>query len=150
KYRKSVEDYFSGKVETMLAKVLGPGNAVVRVSAEIDTDASTRVEERYDPESQVVRNETNTEDTTITTESGGDTAASAAVGVTSNVPQNSGNNALAKSGGKNSDQTRKTKTNTYEINRITTNSTKTPGAVTRVSAAVFVASKAQPRTAQEL
>ncbi|MGH7938418.1 MAG: flagellar basal-body MS-ring/collar protein FliF [Chthoniobacterales bacterium] len=44
KYRKGVEDYFSNKVESMLAKVLGSGNAVVRVSADIDTDSTTRTQ----------------------------------------------------------------------------------------------------------
>ena len=62
KYRKSVEDYFSNKVETMLGKVLGSGNAVVRVSAEIDADSTTKTQEVFDPESQVVRNEQSTED----------------------------------------------------------------------------------------
>lgn len=150
KYRKSVEDYFSGKVETMLAKVLGPGNAVVRVSAEIDNDSATTTSERYDPDGQVVRNETNTEDTTTTTEAGGDAAANQPVGVSSNTPSNNSLNALNKSGGKNSEQSRKSKTNTYEINRTTVNSTKNPGGITHVTAAVFVASKAQPRKPEEI
>jgi flagellar M-ring protein FliF len=39
----------------MLSAVIGPGNAVVRVSAEIETEATTLTEERFDPEGQVVR-----------------------------------------------------------------------------------------------
>ncbi len=144
KYRKSVEDYFSGKVETMLAKVLGPGNAVVRVSAEIDANSSTTVEEKYDPEGQVIRTETSTEDTTNTKETEG----TGPVGVAANIPNNSPDQ--AKANGKNSEQVRKNKTNSYEINRTTTNSVKNPGGIARVSAAVFVAAKAQPRTPQEL
>ena len=35
--RRNVEDYFANKVDTMLVKVLGPGNSVVRVSAELET-----------------------------------------------------------------------------------------------------------------
>ena len=38
RYRQQVEDYLAKKVETMLATVIGPGNAVVRVSAEIETE----------------------------------------------------------------------------------------------------------------
>ena len=66
KLRKSVEDYFATKVETMLAKVLGPGSAVVRVSADLDVESSTRTEEKFDPDGQVLRTDTSTEDTTTT------------------------------------------------------------------------------------
>lgn len=148
KYRKSVEDYFGGKVESMLAKVLGPGNAVVRVSAEIDSDSSTTVQEKYDPDGQVLRNETSTEDSTTTKETEAGTAPNSPVGVTSNTP--GPQNPDSAKTGKNSEQVRKNKTNSYEINRTTTNSVKNPGGIARVSAAVFVAAKAQPRTPQEL
>ena len=60
RYRQQVEDYLSKKVETMLATVIGPGNAVVRVSAEIETDATTQTSEKYDPDGQVVRSQTQT------------------------------------------------------------------------------------------
>lgn len=147
KYRKSIEDYFSGKVETMLANVLGPGNAVVRVSAEIDTDSSTKTEERYDPDGQVIRSETSTEDTTNTKEN--EAGPAAAVGVTSNVPASNNQDNSGKAG-KNSEQVRKNKTDTYEINRTTTSAVKNPGGITRVSAAVFVAAKSQPRKPEEI
>ena len=68
KYRQSVEDYFARKVETMLAAAVGAGNAVVRVSAEVDTDATTIAEEKFDPEGQVVRSQTNTEDNSASAE----------------------------------------------------------------------------------
>ena len=35
-YRQKMERYFSDKVESMLERVVGAGNAVVRVSTEID------------------------------------------------------------------------------------------------------------------
>ena len=148
KYRKGVEDYFSGKVETMLANVLGPGNAVVRVSVDIDTDSTTKTEEKFDPDGQVIRSETSTQDTTTTTENG-DGAASQPVGVTSNVPA-SNQDATDKSGGKNSTQTRISKTNSYEINHLTTSAVKNPGGITRISAAVFIAAKSQPRKPEEI
>ena len=68
KYRQQTEDYLAGKVETMLAKVLGPGNAVVRVSATINTEASTMMQEKFDPEGQVPRQETSVEDSSSTSE----------------------------------------------------------------------------------
>ncbi len=68
RYRTGLEEYFSHKVESMLSTVLGPGNAVVRVSVDIDNTSSTTVEERYDPDTQVVRNSTTTEDSNISTD----------------------------------------------------------------------------------
>ena len=62
--RRNFEQYLTKKAEGMLEKVLGPGQAVVRVSAEINWDTITRTEEKYDPESQVIRSSTiNDEDT---------------------------------------------------------------------------------------
>ncbi len=146
KLRKSVEDYFAGKVETMLAKVLGPGSAVVRVSADLDIESTTRTEEKYDPDGQVLRTETSTEDNTLTNETDG--AKSLAAGVSANVPGQG--DPAAKGNGKNSEQVRKNKTMNYEINRITTSAVRAPGTVSRVTAAVFVAARAQPRTPAEL
>src|SRR5208282_5894981 len=89
KLRRSVEDYLSTKVETMLAKVVGPGNAVVRVSAELESDSTTKTQETFDPDGQVIRTESTIEDTTSTTETQGDASNPAAtVGISSNVPAN--------------------------------------------------------------
>ena len=153
KLRKNIEDYLSTKVETMLAKVLGPGNAVVRVSAELESDSTTKTQETFDPDGQVLRSETTTEDTTSTTETQGDGsgASTPSVGVSSNIPgSNSGSSALNKSGGKNSEVARKNHTNSYEINKTTVAATRAPGTVTGLSAAVFISAKAQPRKPEEI
>jgi flagellar M-ring protein FliF len=152
RYRQQIEDYFSKKVETMLAQVIGPGNAVVRVSAEIETDSTTLTEEKYDPEGQVVRTQTITEDTTNTTES----KTGGVVGVSANVPDKNTANETAKPTSTN-EQSRKNRTTTYEINRTTTNTVRTPGSVKTLTAAVFIAQRtpgadgqAVKRTAEEL
>ena len=154
KLRKNIEDYLSNKVETMLDKVLGPGNAVVRVSAEIESDATTKTQETFDPDGQVLRMETTTEDTTSTTENdanGGSGSAGPSVGASSNVPTNgSGTTELTKTGGKSSDQSRKQHTDNYEINKTTLNAVRSPGTVTGISAAVFIAAKSDPRKPEEL
>lgn len=147
KLRKGVESYFTQKVETMLAKVLGPGNSVVRVSAELDPETTTRTEEKYDPENQVLRSDTSTEDSTITTES---VENAGGAGASSNVPGAAGAQSGSKPTGKNSEQVRKNKTLNYDINRTTLNSTRAPGGVTRLTASVVVAAKAQARTPAEI
>jgi flagellar M-ring protein FliF len=153
KLKKNVEDYLSTKVQTMLDKVLGPGNAVVRVSAELESDATTKTQETYDPDGQVLRTETTTEDTTSTTESdnGSGSSGAATVGASSNVPANgNGSTELGKTGGKSSEQSRKDHTDNYEINKTTVNAIRSPGSITGVSAAVFIASKSDPRKPEEL
>jgi len=133
--RRNVEDYFANKVDTMLVKVLGPGNSVVRVSAELETEALSKNEERFDPEGQVVRTETTTDDTTTTNES---EAAQAVTGATANAaaPAAGGD---ANGTKKVSDSNKKNKTTQFEINKIITNAVKAPGSVKMLTVAVLVA-----------
>jgi flagellar M-ring protein FliF len=122
----------------MLAQVIGPGNAVVRVSAEIDTEATTSTQEKYDPDGQVVRSQTITEDITNAVEqrnNGG------AVGVSANAPDKPVSDPVARPTST-TEQNRKNRTTTYEINRITTNVIRNPGTVKNLSAAVFIAQRA--------
>ena len=157
RYKQQVEDYLAKKVETMLAQVIGPGNAVVRVSADIDTEATTLTEEKYDPEGQVIRTQTTSDDTSSMTEAH---AAGGAVGVSANVPDKAAANAAASVAKPSSstESNRKNRTTTYEINRTLTNVTRSPGTIKNVTAAVLVAprpapagaSAAQKRTPEEM
>ncbi len=141
RYKQQVEDYLAKKVETMLASVIGPGNAVVRVSAEIETEATTSTQEKYDPDGQVVRSQTITEDVTNSAEQRNNTA----VGISANLPDKAGTTAdAAPKPTSTSEQNRKNRTTTYEINRTTTNVTRNPGTVKNVSAAVFIAQRTAP------
>ena len=139
--RKNVEDYFASKVETMLSRVLGPGKSVVRVSAELESEALTRSEEKFDPDGQVVRNETTTDDTLVTNET---EPGAAPVGATANLNPT---DTTAKNNSKSSDQQKKNKTTTFEINKVVLSSVKAPGSVSRLTAAVVVAP--DPLNAQE-
>jgi flagellar M-ring protein FliF len=155
KLRKSVEDYLSNKVETMLGQVLGPGNAVVRVSAELESDSTTKTQETFDPDGQVLRTEVTTEDTTSTSQSDGEGGTASGpqtgVGVSANIPSNNnGTSALNKTPGKSSEQSRKNHTNSYEINKTTVSAVRAPGTVTGLTAAVFIAAKAEPRKPEEI
>ncbi len=169
RYKQQVEDYLSKKVETMLAQVIGPGNAVVRVSADIETESTTISAEVYDPEGQVVRSQTSTEDVNTSSETRG---GGGAVGVSANVPEKAATaESTANRPVSNSEQNRKNRTTTYEINRTLTNTTRNPGTIKNVTAAVLVAQRQavapaaatppaegapapqpvpQPRTAEEL
>jgi flagellar M-ring protein FliF len=141
RYRQQVEDYFAKKVETMLASVIGPGNAVVRVSAEIDTEATVSTQDKYDPEGQVVRSQTVSEDTNNSSES---RATGGAVGVSANVPEKAGSTTEAAKPVSNSEQKRTNRTTAYEINHVITNVTRNPGTVKSLTAAVFIAPRPAP------
>jgi flagellar M-ring protein FliF len=122
RYRQQVEDYFAKKVESMLVPVLGSNNAIVRVSAEIDSEATTLMQEKYDPEGQVVRSQTVTEDLTNSTEArnGG------IVGTSANTPDKNETAAEPRPTAV-SESNRKNRTTTFEIGRSVTNVTRQPG-----------------------
>jgi flagellar M-ring protein FliF len=135
RFRQQTEEYYAKKVESMLSAVIGPGNAVVRVSADIEMEATTLVSEKYDPEVQVVRTQTQTEDTTNSTEA---RTAGGAAGVSANVPEKSAGTAETARPVSTSEQKRNNRTTSYEINKVVTNVTRNPGTVKSVTAAVFI------------
>jgi len=139
RYKQQVEDYLSKKVESMLSPVLGAGQVVVRVSAEIDNESTTQTQERFDPDGQVVRTQTVTEDTNNSTEAKN----AGAAGVTSNTPGGAAPTEAARPTST-SESSKKTQTTAYEINRTMTNTTRTPGALKGITASVFVAQRFTP------
>lgn len=138
RYREQVEDYFAKKVESMLAVVIGPGNAVVRVSADIDTESTTTNSEKWNPDGAVVRSQTSTDDTNNTTET---RAGGGATGVSANVPEKAQATPEAARPVSQSEQTRKNKTVTYEIDRTTVSTTRSPGTVRTLTASVLIAKR---------
>lgn len=152
RYRKGLEDYFTHKVESMLDTVLGPSNAVVRVSVDVDTSSSTTTQEKFDPDMQVLRSSTVTDDTSASSE----TRNSEDVGVASNTPSGANN---AGSPVNNSQKKRTTKSEQYEIGKSTVNTVHNAGEIRRITAAVFVALKTtgegearvpQPRSPEDI
>ena len=134
KYRKSLEDYYSKKVETMLAKVVGAENVVVRVSVGLDMDMQTLVEEQFDPNTQVARKESTNENQVVSTE----TVQNGTVGENANVLGGNGN-AAEDNVKSNSNETKKQKDTTYEISKRTVETVKNPGGIRNLNAAVFLA-----------
>lgn len=73
--QQTVEAHLTDKGQSMLDRVLGPGNAIVRVSASLDFDRSVSERAYLDPESATVISEEELEETNI----GGTGNASSAV-----------------------------------------------------------------------
>ena len=134
--RRNLEQYLGKKAEGMLERALGPGQAVVRVAAEINWDTITRTEETFDPDSQVARSTTlNDETTTSTTDPNG-----GAAGVASNVA-NADTNGVSFGASNNSQTKKKVTQSQYELSRVMSNTMLAAGGIKRLSAAVFIAQK---------
>jgi flagellar M-ring protein FliF len=137
--RRNFEQYLSKKAEGMLEKVLGPGQAVVRVSADINWDTVTRKEEKFDPDGQVARQ------TTVNDENSTTASASAAAGgppgQAANGAEGDGTNAAPATPLNTSRTTKKVTSNSYEINKSTSEMMIAAGGIKRLSGAVFIAQK---------
>ena len=128
--RRQHEQYLSKQAQSMLDKVLGPGNAVVRVAVDINWDSITRTEEKFDPEGQVPKSETIDEENVITSTTQG----SGAVGTASNIGDTNNLAAVNSSNTK-----KKTTTKSYEVNKSTSNILQAAGGIKKVSASVMLA-----------
>lgn len=153
--RKQYEQYLAKSAETMLEKVLGPGQAVVRVAAELSFDSGKKDDEKFDPEGQVTLKEETRDkknDTENAKNGGG------APGVSSNAI-NDTNSPAASAPANTSKMSEKTTTKTYGVTKVTTSVVQPPGALKRISAAITVnlryegegaSRKPVPRTPEEL
>lgn len=152
--RKEIERYLTEKLRSMLESVLGPGQAVVRVAAELEQDAVTRSDEVFDPSRTVPRSMTLKEDSTdnLTQASGG--LAGVAANSNTNLSSTPSTNGLS-----GTRQTRRDLTEEYAVSRTLSNVVQQAGGIKRVSAAVFVnarmegsgaSRKASPRGPEEL
>ena len=134
--RRNLEQYLAKKAEDMLQTVLGPGQAVVRVAAEINFDTVNRTEEKFDPDGQVARTDTTTDEKTdtIAATQGG------VPGVSSNSSTET-NTASAAMPANNTKVAKKVTNKEYEVGKTTSTLLQSPGSVKRLSAAVFIAAK---------
>lgn len=66
--RKNVEDYLTKKVQSMLDKVLGDNNSIVRISTELTFDKITRTSEQVDPDNSAILSEERNEESSANTD----------------------------------------------------------------------------------
>jgi len=116
------------RIVSILSPVVGKGKVRAKVSAEIDMTRVETTEEKYDPESQVVRSEQKQ------TEKSSTVGASGVPGVASNLP---GKKTAASTPSQGSSE-KKTQTVNYEITKVISRKIKAPGIVKKVTAAVLV------------
>jgi flagellar M-ring protein FliF len=154
--RRNLEQYLAKKGQDMLEKVLGPGQAVVRVSAEINFDTITRTEEKYDPEGQVIRTQTKNDENNDSTTS---TAGGGPAGISANTATDTNTASTAASPVNNTKNRKTTSTVEYEVGKSTSSTMQAAGGLKKLSAAVTIAArfegqgadrKVAPRSPEEL
>ncbi len=139
--RRNLEQYLAKKAQDMLEKVLGPGQAIVRVSADINYDTLTQTEEKYDPDGQVVRTETKNDEQNDSSTTA--SSSSAPVGVTANVSTNASTQTASNSPVNNTTNHKITTTTQYEIGETTSSLMEAAGGIKRLMASVTVAEQMQ-------
>jgi flagellar M-ring protein FliF len=132
--KTAVEDGFERRVQTLLDSVLGPGQAVTRVSAQMNFDQIERTEERFDP-NPVVRQETRTVESARGNSSAPIVGAAPAAGTPPPPPPSSTTS---------NDGTRESESTSYELSKVVARTLTTPGEVQRLSVAVLINGRAQP------
>ena len=129
--RKSdVEQRIAKQVKTLVEGVVGAGKARVNVTADLQLSQITVQQETFDPDGQVVRSESTTDENARQS----DEDPNGQVSATSNIPGGAGANIANSS----STSGRQESTINYEISRTTRTEVQSPGEVKRLSVAVAV------------
>ncbi len=126
-YRRDLENYLSSKAEEMLGRHLGPGRAVVRVSADINFQKLKERRETYQPDGRVAAAERQTTSKTTSASARG------VAGATSNISRASGSTSQS-GGGENSEEVVQTD---YLVSRTVQDLEDRMAAVTRLTIAVL-------------
>ncbi len=139
-------------IEHLLEARVGVGRAIVEVSVENETDHETIVETKFDPEGRVAISSEIEENTTSSSDRGGNS-----VTVASNLPAGDG----AQTGEASSNNSTTRERINYEVSETRRELQRSPGAIKRLTVAVLVdgirtenadtqAAEWQPRTDSEL
>lgn len=138
--RKELENYLGEKVESMLEKIVGNGNVVARVSAQIATDSTTIVSETYENDNPVqrqVENSTETSKEPVTSPGG-------PAGVTPNIATGGANTQIGVGATNEVAFTKTDSTIEYALSKTMSNRVVLPGNILDLNAAVFVNTNQAP------
>jgi flagellar M-ring protein FliF len=130
--RKSqVEQRIAKQIKAMVEGIVGPGKARVNVTADVDMAQVTTHKESFDPDGQVVRSESTTDENSKEGSSGGNVQTSSAAKIPGGSTVDPGGDSSNASGKQES-------TTNYEITKTTTTEVREPGAIKKIAVAVAV------------
>jgi flagellar M-ring protein FliF len=142
------ENSLRQRIEAIVSSVVGAGHVQVQVAADINYNHTQTTEEKFDPDSKVVRS-TQTVEQNASNTAGGATAVSVANALPGGAGAGGGDNTKDTSG-------RTEETTNYEISKKVVTSTVDGGDIKKVSVAVVVdgsgdtAAAYKPRSADEM
>lgn len=137
-YGQSVASKMESDVRAQLERVVGPGQADVRVNVALERESRERTEEHYEPTKNSLRSEHKVEELSGTTEAG----VAGVPGALSNLPDTS-----AEAAAETTTTTdgrgivRRVQTRNWEVDRVTQKSLMPAGGIRRVSVAVLLNGK---------
>jgi flagellar M-ring protein FliF len=138
--RRNLEQYLAKKAQDMLEKVLGPGQAVVRVSADVNYNTLTQTEEKYDPDGQVVSMQTKNDESNDSST----TTTSSPVGISANTSTATNSTQTAANEPVNNTKNQKTiLTTEYDVGKTTSSLVQAAGNIKRLTASVTIAEQMQ-------
>lgn len=126
-FQQMVERDLEERVTAILEPVVGKGKVRAKVSAQIDFTKTEKTEEKYDPDSQVVRSEQKVVEKSSRTNPGG------VPGVSSNIPGKTGAEITTGSYSE-----KKSETVNYEISKVTSHTVLLPGEIKRLTVVALV------------
>ncbi len=127
-----IEAGFEDQIVSLLERTIGIGNVSARVTAELDWTEVEKTEEIFDPDSQVVRSEQASEDSSRDTVA----ATGGVAGIRANAPDAGGQ--ASGGDGRETAANRKASTVNYEINKMVSHTVLPMGTVKRLSVAVLI------------
>ncbi len=134
-FQKALEQKIQQKIQSMLAQVVGPDKALVRVSAILDLRQVELTEEKFDPETQVVRSEQRSQgNSTGSSQSSGP---GGIPGVASNVPPGGQQQGGVGASNQNNTQNSSEVIN-YEISKTVSRVIEPFGTIKRLSVAALI------------
>jgi flagellar M-ring protein FliF len=139
-YKTNIESEIKTNVQSMLEGIVGPGKAIVRVTAEIDFDKITLSEEEYDPSATAIRSSRNIEEIMQAGEKENNVAQTLIDKRRGVVPS------------PNQTQNKKMKKDVatnYEINKITRTILKPAGEIKRLSVAAVIDGNYEPEKLED-
>lgn len=132
--QRSIETSMEERARAILERTVGPGHVVVRVAADVEQKKVESTEEKYDPDSVVVRSEQRSQEKN----SGSAGAPSGIPGTPSNVPNPQGASTAAVTASSSNSSSRSNETINYEVSRTVSKSSVPVVDVKRLTVAVLV------------
>lgn len=131
--RNRIEETLEHQIVSLLERTIGIGGVSAQVTADLDWTKVEKTEEAFDPDSQVVRSEQVSEDSSRD----GSTTPGGVAGIRANAPDG-GAAVPLENAERESTASRKSSTINYEINKVVSHTVLPIGTIERLSVAVLI------------